>query len=257
MKKTHLSLVGVLLFVASPCALAQTAQPDPALEAYVSLERMLALNERCGWLPGDTLEYAGLSSARDDRLAWLTATGKVLTANLSIRNLPQVVASLPSCTDPQGEALGQQIRGIAGQVTVQWILLAYVMQYPERAPGWDMFRDPKPSADALDPQGRPQWFNGLDLSAPNREKMSEMVLALKNPALRNSEEIAWVEAQQTQALAVALRWGRFSCEPWKGGIHHDAGTCPPIPAEDEQYRDYAKQWTKLVREMALAVSYRD
>src|SRR5690606_1192296 len=90
-------VVSGLVLLASPWnAHAQAASPDPALEAYVALERMLALNERCHWIPGGSLEYLGLSNTRSDRLAWLTASGKHLTASLAIQNLPQVVASLPS-----------------------------------------------------------------------------------------------------------------------------------------------------------------
>ncbi|KAF1686314.1 hypothetical protein B1992_08815 [Pseudoxanthomonas broegbernensis] len=245
-----------MLLAALPDARAQAAPADPALEAYVSLERMLALNGRCHWLAGNTLEYRGLSNTRDERLAWLTASGKVLAASLAVQNLPQVVAGLPSCTGKEGEALGRQIRGIAGQVAVQWILRAYILQSPQ-FPDRDLRRDANPSADATDPQGRPHWFHGLSLLGGEREKLSAVVLGLQNPAQHGPQEIAWVEAQQKQALADALRWGRFSCKPWKGGIYHDAGTCPAIPMEDRQYRDYAQHWGTLVNDMAMAVSYRD
>lgn len=249
--------VSGLVLLASPWnAHAQAGSPDPALEAYVALERMLALNERCHWIPGGSLQYLGLSNTRSDRLAWLTASGKHLTASLAIQNLPQVVASLPSCTDKEGEAIARQIRAVAGQMAVQWILRAYVLQDPRDPRNLqELLRDGNPGADAIDAQGRPGWFRGLDTARGEYDRLSEVVLGLKNPAQYDAQSIAWVEAQQAQALADALRWGRFFCKPWKGGIYHDGGTCPEIPADDAKYRDYALSWGRLAGDAAMRVSY--
>ncbi len=254
-RKSGIVVAGLLLFAASG-AQAQTA-PDPALETYVSLARMLALNERCHWLDGRSVEYLGLHNAHEDRLAWLTASGKVLAATMATQNLPQVVASLPSCTDKQGEEVAGQIRTVAGQVAVQWILRAYILQTPRDPRNMhELLSKDNFAADALDAHGRPQWFHGLE-TVGEHDKLGEVVLGLKKPALHNAQSIAWVEAQQQLALADALRWARFSCKPWKGGIYYDAGTCPAIPQQDAPYRDYAQHWVKLANDMAMRISYQN
>lgn len=206
------------------------AQPtDQAVQHYAQIGQMLALDRRCAWLPVESLERTALQVTRNERRAWLEATGRILAVQLAGQDIDAKVKDVP-CGGSQGEQVRQQVQRAGWELGVEWLIRAQAMQasYP------------------VSRLTRPAWFHGVDT----------LVSAEVEPAvhaLRQQVPEGVVERAQEQALADASRWMVLLCKDWKAGLMHDAGTCPPIPEADRAYTAYAQAWRQAAADFVAAL----
>lgn len=202
---------------------------DGAVEQYRQIEQMLAVDRRCAWLPPEGLERAALWSSRNERRAWLEASGRILAAELVARDIDAGVANVP-CAGPQGDPVRQQVQRAAWELGAEWLIRAQALQASYR----------------VSRLKRPEWFHGVDTLVSG-----EIEPAIS--ALRQQVPEGMVERAQDQALADASRWMLLLCRDWKAGLMYAAGTCPAVPAADKAYVAYAEAWRQAAADFQNAL----
>lgn len=199
---------------------AQAQEGDQAVQQYAQLEQMLALDRRCVWLPLESLERTALQVTRNERRAWLESTGRILAAELSVKDIDKKVAHIP-CSGPEGDQVRQQVMRAGWELGAEWLMRAQALQASYR----------------VSRLSRPDWFHGVDT----------FVSADIEPAITSLRgQVPWemIDRAQDQALADASRWMLLLCKDWQAGLMHPAGQCPKAPEADKAYTPYAVAWRK-------------
>lgn len=192
-------------------------QLDLAARQYVDLRRMLALSDRCKWLP--EAERVAVDNSAAERRAWLTLWGSDLakvetSVAAGIKGDDNVV-----CGNPAAAKVKDAIVYGAWQMRSTWAMRGQAL---------------------LDGPGRPEWFKGLSPVAKHRvvlEQTAKSLQAKYADTLGRTRPAVLKDAEQMLAATCA------TSKP----------SCPPR-GDDPQFTAYAKEWIALADRYATVLA---